>query len=133
MKTAKLVMGIVSIVLTFVVLFQSCAAGLGEAIADEGGTSGGVGVMVALVMLIAGIVVIATRRSKGGTIFCAVLYALAGLMGVTSSGLYADLVIWGGLCLIFAVICVISAVQMGREQKLSAATKDPEISEKKDQ
>ena len=43
MKITKLVMGIVSVVLIFLVMFQSCAAGLGEAIVDIGGTSGGAG------------------------------------------------------------------------------------------
>lgn len=126
MKTAKLVMGIVSIVLTFLVMFQSCAAGLGEAIVDEGGTSGGAGMLVALVMLIAGIVVIVTRHSKGGTIFCAVLYALAGIIGVTSSGIFADLVIWGGLCLIFAAICVVSAIQLGKVKASKRGAKEEE-------
>jgi hypothetical protein len=37
MKTAKLVIGIISIVLTFVVMFQSCAAYIGDALANEGG------------------------------------------------------------------------------------------------
>jgi hypothetical protein len=36
MKTAKLVIGIISIVLTFVVMFQSCAASIGDALANEG-------------------------------------------------------------------------------------------------
>lgn len=52
MKTAKLVIGILSIVLTMVVLFQSCAATVGDALANEGGTSGGVGMAVALLMLV---------------------------------------------------------------------------------
>lgn len=51
MKTAKLVIGILSIVLTMVVLFQSCAATVGDALANEGGTSGGAGMGVALLML----------------------------------------------------------------------------------
>ena len=61
MKTAKLVIGVLSIVLTMVVLFQSCAATVGDALANEGGTSGGVGMAVALLMLVAGIVAIAAR------------------------------------------------------------------------
>ncbi|NLB41119.1 MAG: hypothetical protein GX815_02465, partial [Clostridiales bacterium] len=70
MKTAKLIIGIVSIVLTFLILFQSCAASVVDAIEDEGGTSGGSGTFVAILMLIAGIVAIATRNSKGGGIAC---------------------------------------------------------------
>lgn len=117
MKTAKLIIGIVSIVLTFLVLFQSCAAGIGDVIMDEGGTSGASGFLVAILMLISGIVAIAARGSKGGTIFCAVAYGLAGLLGVSAQGIFADLVIWGGLCLIFAVIFLVSAIKMKKDPK----------------
>ena len=54
MKTAKLVIGIINIVLTMVVLFQSCAATVGDALANEGGTSGGVGMREEVLMLVAG-------------------------------------------------------------------------------
>ena len=81
MKTAKLVIGIISIVLTMVVLFQSCAATVGDALANEGGSSGGVGMAVALLMLVAGIVAIAARNSRGGSIFCVIGFALASGFG----------------------------------------------------
>ena len=64
MKTVKLIIGIVSIVLTFLIIFQSCAAGLGDAIADNGGTS----------------------------------------------GVFKDLIFWGVLDFIFAVVFVISVI-----------------------
>ena len=105
MKTAKLIIGIISIVLTFLVLFQSYA------MMDEGGTSGFSGLFVAILMLIGGIVAIAARNSRGGGIFCTILYGLAGLLGLTAQGIFEDLVIWGGLCLIFAVIFLISVIR----------------------
>lgn len=82
MKTAKLVIGILSIVLTMVVLFQSCAATVGDALANEGGTSGGVGMAVALLMLVAGIVAIAARNSRGGSLFC-VYHSIKKLLKLT--------------------------------------------------
>ena len=66
MKTAKLIIGIISIVLCFFVLFQSCAAGIGNAIAENGETSGSSGLVVAILMLVAGIVGLCTRKSRGG-------------------------------------------------------------------
>ena len=118
MKTAKMIIGIISIVLTFVMLFQSCAAGIGDAMENKGGTSGGTGIFTAILILIAGIVAIAARNSKGGSIFCAVLYALAGIIGLTSHGIYEDLMVWGSICLIFAVVFLISAITFkGRKQK----------------
>jgi hypothetical protein len=117
MKTAKLIIGIVSIVLTSVILFQSCAASIGDALIDEGGTSGSAGMFVAILMLIAGIVAIAARSSKGGGIVCLILYALAGIIGVTSKGIFTDLVIWGVLCLIFAVVFLIATITHKKQEK----------------
>ena len=127
MKTTKLIIGISSIVLTFLILFQSCAATVGDALSDEGGTSGFAGILVALMMLIAGIVAIAARTSRGGSIFCTVLYALAGLLGVTMHGIYSDLQVWGVLCLIFALIFLISVI---RQKKVSSA--EPKEAPKQD-
>ena len=107
MKTAKLIIGIVSIVLTSVILFQSCAASIGDALIDEGGTSGSAGMFVA----------IAARSSKGGGIVCLILYALAGIIGVTSKGIFTDLVIWGVLCLIFAVVFLIATITHKKQEK----------------
>ena len=114
MKTAKLVIGILSIVLTMVVLFQSCAATVGDALANEGGTSGGVGMAVALLMLVAGIVAIAARNSRGGSLFCIIAYALAGVLGLTAHGIFQELIVWGSLCLIFALIFLIGLIREKR-------------------
>ena len=51
MKTTKLVIGIVSIVLFFIVIFQSCAVGLGNAIEGNSETSGAGGTFLAFFML----------------------------------------------------------------------------------
>lgn len=119
MKTAKLIIGIVSIVLTFLVLFQSCAAGIGDAMMNEGGTSGTSGFLVAILMLVSGIVAIATRNSRGGAIFCAIVYGLAGLFGISSNGIFKDLMVWGALCLVFAVIFLVFAIKMKKNPKNS--------------
>ena len=70
MKTWKLVSGILSTVLFLVVMFQSCAAGVVDAIQGQGGTSGGAGMLTGILMLAGGIVSIATRKAvgKGGEI-----------------------------------------------------------------
>lgn len=115
MKTAKLVIGIISIALFFLVGLQSCAAGLSNTLADTGEISGTAGVMVAFVFLVAGIVAVAARRSKGASIFCAVFYLLAFLIGISNYGSYADLQIWSYLCSIFGVLFVIFAVRTKKE------------------
>lgn len=76
MKVWKLVSGILSIVLFVFVAFQSCAAGLSNALEANGEASGTAGIMVAVFMLAGGIVSIATRKAKGkgGNIALLVLF-----------------------------------------------------------
>lgn len=113
MKTWKLVAGILSIILFVVVSFQSCAAGVVNAIENEGGTSGSVGVVVAILMLAGGIVSIASRKSsgKGGNIALIILFGLAALFGYVGHGNYSDLVIWATWCLVNAVLAVVALVK----------------------
>lgn len=113
MKTWKLVAGILSIILFVVVSFQSCAAGVVNAIENEGGTSGSVGVIVAILMLTGGIVSIAARKSggKGGNIALIILFGLAALFGYAGHGNYSDLVIWSTWCLVNAVLAVVALVK----------------------
>lgn len=115
MKTAKLLLGILSIVFSVLVLFQSCAAGVLDTM--QGTSAGSMGMMVGVLMLAAGIVNIATRNSKGGAIACIVMFGLAGLVGVTMYDYYADLQIWGGFCLIVCAINVISLFTQFKKEK----------------
>ena len=115
MKTWKLVSGILSIILFVLVSFQSCAAGLGNALADNGEVSGSAGIIVAIMLLTGGIVSIATRKgSKGGNIAIIVLYGIGAFLGFALAGSYADLKIWAGWCLI-CVILAIASLKKGKK------------------
>ena len=109
MKTWKLVSGIISIVLFAFVIFQSCAAGISNSLAENGESGGSAGLIVAIILLAGGIVSIATRNgSKGGNIALIVLFALGALCGFTMAGSYADLNVWSAWCLICAVFAAVS-------------------------
>ncbi len=109
MKVAKLVAGILCEILAVVILFQSCAAGLVDAIENQGGTSGGAGLIVAFLMIAGGIVMIATRKGgKGGSIACLILFVIAAIVGFSGAGVFKDLNIWAGLCAVLAVLNLIS-------------------------
>ena len=82
MKTWKLVSGIISIVLFAFVIFQSCAAGISNSLAENG--------------------------ESGGNIALIVLFALGALCGFTMAGSYADLNVWAAWCLICAVFAAVS-------------------------
>ena len=112
MKIWKLVAGILTIVFFIIVAFQSCAAGVVNALEENGGSSGSAGIIVAILMLAGGIVSIATRKSagKGGNIALIIIFGLAALIGFARHGNYSDLVIWSGWCLINAAVAVIAIV-----------------------
>lgn len=117
MKTAKLVIGIISIVLFVIIAFQSCFAGVVEAIEDEGGTSGSAGIILALSMLIAGIVGIAARKSKGGTITAGVFYIFGAIIGFANMGVYADLAVWSFVSLVFGALFILFGVRQKKAPK----------------
>lgn len=117
MKTWKLVSGILSIILFVLVSFQSCAAGLGNTLSDNGEVGGSAGIIVAIMLLAGGIVSIATRnaKGKGGNIALIVLFGIGALFGFTLAGSYSDLYIWAGWCLICAVLAIISIVKNNKQ------------------
>lgn len=126
MKTAKLIIGIISIVLFMVVAFQSCAAGLGNALEGNDESSGSAGFFVAICMLIAGIVGICTRKGIVGGFVCGGFYALGGIIGITNYGSYADLQIWSILCFVFAVVFIAGSVMTKRRSVSNKQAQDSE-------
>lgn len=108
MKTAKLVLGILCMVLFLIVTLQSCAVGVANTLTDNEEASGSAGFLVAIMLLAGGIVSVAARKHKGGAIACMVLFLLGALIGFTNAGSYGDLYVWSGLCVIMAIVHFIS-------------------------
>ena len=113
MKTWKLIAGILSIVLSLLVMFQSCAAGVSNALQENGESSGSAGLLVAMLMIAGGIVSIATRKAqgKGGNIALIIIFGLAGLIGVTGAGSFSDLVIWACWCFLNAALALVAMLK----------------------
>ena len=112
MKTWKLVSGILSIVAFFMVAFQSCAAGIGNAMAENGEVSGSAGIIVAIMILSDEIVSIATRKGgKGGNIALIVLFGIGALFGYVLAGSFSDLNVWATWCLINVVLAIVSLIK----------------------
>ncbi len=63
MKTARLTIGIISIVLFVVVSMQSCAVGVANTVLNNGEASGTAGTILSICLLVAGIVGICVRNS----------------------------------------------------------------------
>ena len=107
MKTAKLVIGIVSIVLFVFIAFQSCAAGMSNALEANGEMSGTAGLLTGILMMTAGIIGIATRNGKkGGAYTAGGFYVAAAAIGFFNAGSYGDLKIWAVLSLIFGIVFI---------------------------
>lgn len=117
MKTSRLVIGIISCILFLIISLQSCAAGIGNTLEENGEVSGSAGFMLAICMLVAGIVGICCRKLKTGTIVAGVFYAVGGLIGITNVGSYSDLQIWSVLSFVFAIVFIATGI-MQKQKKL---------------
>lgn len=107
----KKVIGIISIVLFLIIAFQSCAAGVSNALENSKEASGSAGFILALCMLIAGIIALISKFSKGMTITSLVFYAIGGLLGIANVGKFSDLKIWSILSFIFAALLLFHLIK----------------------
>ena len=111
-RIGKLVIGIISLVLTMVILFQSCAVGLLNTLEDSGDVGGTAGILLVLCWWIAGILGIAGKKNRTATIVGAVFYGLAALFAFGNAAVFSDLIVWGILSLIFAGVFALSATRL---------------------
>jgi len=111
MKTAKLIIGIISIVLFVIIMFQSCATGVVNALDNNNeDISGSAGLLLAIAMLIGGIIGIAARKSKGGSITAGAFYILGAIIGFANLGTFGDLIVWSVLSLAFGGLFIIGSI-----------------------
>lgn len=95
----KIASGIISLLLGFVVLFQSCAvAGLGSIVAPESGT-GAIGMLLGVLLMISG--AFSFQLPKVSTVLC-VISALLALMEAMND--FPDMKFWAVVCLGLAVM-----------------------------
>ena len=122
MRTTKLVIGIISIVLSALVFFLSCTAGVLDAALEENeDRTGSIGVVMALFMLIAGIISIAARKGTAGGFVAGAFFILVGVSGFSDVFLKG----WSILCLIFAAILILGGI-LGNGKKEKQEPKDPQ-------
>lgn len=113
MRVTKLIIGIASMVLFLFITLQSCATGVVNVLeGNETDTSGAAGVMLAVSMLVAGIVGVSTRSSKGGGITAGVFYVVAAIIGFVNLGTFSDLIVWSVLSMAFGLFFIIGSALM---------------------
>ena len=111
--TAKLILGIISMVIFAIVALQSCAVGVGNTFSNNGESSGSFGFLIALNLLITGIIAVVARKSvkKAPWVISAVLLCLNYLYAKLFSGSFSDLLIWGFICFALAAFYLLSTVR----------------------
>ena len=110
MFSARLIIGILSILISVMMLFQSCAVGIVNGMENNmSDTSGSAGLLVAMIMLVCGISAIVTRKGVIGSAIVGLFYVIAGFIGRAARGIYGDLAVWSLLSIIFGCVFVITA------------------------
>ena len=121
MKTAKLVIGILSMVLFLVIVLQSCIVGVGNVLVENDEISGSAGVFLAICMLVAGIVGVATRKHFAGGIVAGSFYLVGALIGACNYGTYSALLIWSILSACFGVTFILGTILAKVSEKKKSA------------
>lgn len=120
---AKLVLGILSFLLFVFIMFQSCAAGLGNALSDNGEVGGSAGFLCAVNFMISGLIAVIARKAvkKAPMIVAAVFLWLNLLFAKMMAGSYSDLVIWGYLSFIFGLVYLFSVMRTRKQYLITGA------------
>lgn len=117
MVTWKIVSGVLSIVFSIIMLFQSCAVNavqnLGRSldVGSEDEVGGSAGIVVALLMLAVGITSIVGRRSKGVNIAIMIVCGIGMIFGFAMAGEYTDLIIWTCWLAVLFVTALIAMIR----------------------
>lgn len=108
-----IVLGVLSIVSSVAITFQSCAAGLAEALGSDS-TDSSAGLLVAILTLAGGIVLLPTRN-KPTKWAAMILFFIAACIGILmTDGGYGDLPYWGFFALAEGIVCLVSSIRSKR-------------------
>lgn len=125
LKAWKIVSGIISILLCCVISVQSVFAEIATTLMQTGALSGTAGLLVAILLLLGGVVSLATcNGSRGGDVALSILYFLAALLGFLFAGGYTDLILWALWCLI-CMFASLFSVAFGGENRSAHSDDEP--------
>jgi len=116
----RVLVGVISLVIYFPMVFYSCTQGIANTFSDRGDGGFVIFQIVSVLFLVAGIVSLACKKSKGGTIAAGVIFMISGLYTLNSIHGREDefpvYFAWMCITLIFGVVMLISgAVQSGNK------------------
>ncbi len=90
----------------FIISFQSCTAGIGDALQQNGEVIGSAGIILAIAMLVAGILSLVSKNNKGILITSIVFYVIGGIIAIANIGIFSDLKIWAIVSFLFAALLI---------------------------
>ncbi|MDO5293302.1 MAG: hypothetical protein Q4F05_11180 [bacterium] len=118
MKTSKLVIGILSIIMFVIVSMQSCAVGIGNALSESEEISGSAGFLLAICLLVAGIIGICVKNStKKGPYVAGGFYIFGAIIAYCNIGTYSDLGVWAFISFAFGLVFIVPNFIHNRKQK----------------
>lgn len=127
MKIWKLVSGIISMVVFIIIVFQSCATGVVNALDDnETDTSAGAGIWLAFILIVAGITsaCVWKEKSRWADFALIFLFGFAALMGFSNLGTFTDLEVWSWWAAICSGMALISMCLPRKKEEKPAKTED---------
>ncbi len=104
--TTRMIVGIISIVLFFLVSLYSCGVGFVNAVENNITGSGSAGLIIGILILTAGIISIAARKSLGGAITTACFYLVSAIIGIP----FEEIIILSIVSLVLFCVIFISIV-----------------------
>lgn len=119
-STGRLIVGIIFIVLSGMVLFQSCAAGMVNVLEGGSGSDGLIGTFTGLLMIILGIISIVTRKTENPKIpmvIALILLIYGFLIGYVYSGIFKDLKYYGWLMVICSFVYSVGYRNLKKSKK----------------
>lgn len=95
-RIPRLVLGLISLLLSLFIVFQSFAAGIFNALSANGEVSGTAGFLLACMMLVAGILTLCLKKRVSAPAFLvpAGFYLAGAVIAAANAGSYGDLKIW---------------------------------------
>lgn len=117
LEVLRMILGIISCSLFFVISFQSCAVGVANTIAVNGKFSGSAGFVSAILIATAGIIGITTRKSnkKVANFIACGIYWFVFFLSRMLSGNYSDLRIWGLIVFLFGCVFLFAPLKSKKE------------------
>lgn len=108
-QQTRFIISIVTLVFTFLILFQSCAVGLSNSLEGNFEIGGSAGIVLCICWWVAGILNISKRKDMRTARDAGIAYIIAGVIGLLLAGSFSDLKIYSIASFIFAVICYLAS------------------------